>query len=185
MKTLLNTILFLFIMSIQAQDLPYYEIPEPAKEYTSGSVASRMIDGLGFRYYWATEGLTEKDLAYQPNKDSRTTGQTIDHILGLSQVIVNAAYNKPNGEEQPEMTFAQKRRKTLLNLKEASDILKGKTDLSEFKIIFGKNEFPFWNNINGPIADAIWHSGQIASFRRSSGNPFPKGVSVFTGKVRK
>ena len=54
-----------------------------------------------------------------------------------------------------------------------------------FKIIFGDKAYPFWNAINGPIADALWHCGQIVSFRRSSGNPFPKGVSVFTGKVRK
>ncbi len=48
----------------------------------------------------------------------------------------------------------------------------------------GTVEYPFWNNINGPIADAIWHVGQVVSFRRSSGNPFPKGVSVLTGKKR-
>lgn len=172
--------------SANSQDkLPYYEIPESATEYTAGTVASRMIDGLGFRYYWATEGLTEKDLAFKPNAEARTSGETIDHILSLSQVVVNTTLNKPNGEKQPEMTFAEKRKKTLENLKKASDILRKSKDLSEFKIIFREREFPFWNNINGPIADAIWHVGQVVSFRRSSGNPFPKGVSVFNGKVRK
>ncbi len=174
-------------MSIQAnaQKLPYYEIPEASKEFTAGSVASRMIDGLGFRYYWATEGLTDKDLNFKPTPEARTSGETIDHILGLSQVILNAALNKPNGGKQPEMTFKQKREKTLQNLKEASEILRDQKDLSEFKIIFGENKYPFWNAINGPIADAMWHVGQVVSFRRSSGNPFPKGISVFTGKVRK
>ncbi len=174
-------------MSIQvnAQKLPYYEIPEASKEFTAGSVASRMIDGLGFRYYWATEGLTEKDLNFKPTPEARTSGETIDHILGLSQVILNAALNKPNGGKQPEMTFKQKREKTLQNLKEASEILRDQKDLSEFKVIFGENKYPFWNAINGPIADAMWHVGQVVSFRRSSGNPFPKGISVFTGKVRK
>ncbi|WP_299709764.1 hypothetical protein [uncultured Tenacibaculum sp.] len=180
-------ILILLVMSIQvnAQKLPYYEIPEASKEFTAGSVASRMIDGLGFRYYWATEGLTEKDLNFKPTPEARTSGETIDHILGLSQVILNAALNKPNGGKQPEMTFKQKREKTLQNLKEASEILRDQKDLSEFKVIFGENKYPFWNAINGPIADAMWHVGQVVSFRRSSGNPFPKGISVFTGKVRK
>ncbi len=174
-------------MSIQvnAQKLPYYEIPEASKEFTAGSVASRMIDGLGFRYYWATEGLTDKDLNFKPTPEARTSGETIDHILGLSQVILNAALNKPNGGKQPEMTFKEKREKTLQNLKKASDILRYQKDLSEFKVIFGENKYPFWNAINGPIADAMWHVGQVVSFRRSSGNPFPKGISVFTGKVRK
>ncbi|WP_299620196.1 hypothetical protein [uncultured Tenacibaculum sp.] len=180
-------ILILLVMSIQvnAQKLPYYEIPEASKEFTAGSVASRMIDGLGFRYYWATEGLTDKDLNFKPTPEARTSGETIDHILGLSQVILNAALNKPNGGKQPEMTFKEKREKTLQNLKKASDILRYQKDLSEFKVIFGENKYPFWNAINGPIADAMWHVGQVVSFRRSSGNPFPKGISVFTGKVRK
>ncbi len=35
---------------------------------------------------------------------------------------------------------------------------------------------------SGPIADALWHTGQIVSFRRSSGNPIPKGVNMLTGE---
>ena len=167
---------------MKAQDkLPYYEIPEAAKEFTPGTTVSRMIDGLGFRYYWATEGLTQKDLAFKPNAEARTTEETIDHILGLSQVILNATLKVANGDKQPKMTFAEKRKKTLLNLQQASKILRESKDISEYKMIFGKTEFPFWNMINGPIADAIWHTGQVVSFRRSSGNPFPKGVSVLRG----
>ncbi len=167
---------------MNSQDkLPYYQIPEPAKEFTPGTTASRMVDGLGFRYYWATEGLTEKDLRFKPNEEARTTEETIDHILGLSQVILNATLKVANGAKQPEMTYAEKRKKTLINLKKASDILRNSNDVSEFKLIFGEKVYPFWNAINGPIADAIWHVGQVVSFRRSSGNPFPKGVSVLQG----
>lgn len=193
MKTSYTLFLLIFIsMSLHAQDkntLPYYEIPEAAKEYTAGTVASRMVDGLGFRYYWATEGLTAKDLAFQPNDEARTSGETIDHILGLTQMIVNATLQVANGASQPTMTFAEKRKKTLLNIQKASKILRKSTDISKFKIIFkrGNNtsEFPFWNQLNGPISDALWHVGQVVSFRRSSGNPLPKGISVFTGKVKK
>ena len=182
----LFVILLFFACFMNAQDkLPYYEIPEAAKEFTPGSIASRMIDGLGFRYYWATEGLTEIDLAFKPNTAARTTGETIDHILGLSQVILNATLKIANGDKQPEMTFAQKRKKTLLNLQKASIVLRESKDVSQFKLIFGKTELPFRNAINGPIADAIWHTGQVVSFRRSSGNPFPKGVSVLKGTKSK
>ena len=78
---------------------------------------------------------------------------------------------------------------TLNNLKTAADILRTSTDLSQFNIIFenekGTTEFPFWNQINGPISDALWHCGQIVSFRQSSGNPHNSKASVFTGKVQK
>ena len=179
--TLFLAILITGTMTAQESKLPYYEIPEAAKEYTAGTVASRMVDGLGFRYYWATEGLRAEDLSFKPNAEARTTEQTIDHILGLSQVILNSVLKVPNGTPQPKMTFAEKRAKTLRNLEQASKILRESKDISEYKIVFGKTEFPFWNNINGPIADALWHTGQVVSFRRSSGNPFPKGVSVLRG----
>ena len=187
MKTLFSfLIIILMTTTVNSQSkLPYYEIPESATEFTAGAVASRMVDGLGFRYYWATEGLIEKDLGFKPNKESRTTLETIDHILGLSQVTLNAVLNKPNGEKQPEMTFAEKRKKTLENLQKASEILRVSKDVSQYKIIFGEKEFPFWNAINGPIADATWHVGQIVSFRRSSGNPISKGIQFLTGTVKK
>jgi hypothetical protein len=175
----------------QAQDksLPYYELPEYSETYTAGTVAARMVDGLGFRYYWATEGLRDADLVYKPSEDARTTGETIDHIYGLCRVIVNSTLKKPNsGNQDEELTFAEKRKKTLEFIKIAADILRQSDDLSEFKIIFqrGENtsEFPFWNQLNGPIADAIWHCGQVISFRRSSGNPYNSKASVFSGKVR-
>ncbi|MFT4575791.1 MAG: hypothetical protein ACI9SI_000703 [Polaribacter sp.] len=180
----LFTIIFAIAITTTAmaqKDDFYYEIPPAPAEYTATSVASRMVDGLGFRYYWATYGLTEKDLIFKPNSEARTTLQTIDHILGLTQMIVNGTLKVANGAKQPEMTFEEKRNKTLANLQEASEILKKAKGLAEFKIIFGKTELPFWNQINGPISDALWHTGQVVSFRRSSGNPFPKGVNVLRG----
>lgn len=167
------------------EKLPYYEIPEYPETYTAGTVAARMVDGLGFRYYWATEGLLDEDLAYKPSEEARTTAETIDHIYGLSKVIVNSTLMKPNSRaEEPEMSFAEKRKKTLENIKTAADILRASKDVSEFKIIFGTNEYPFWNQLNGPIADAIWHCGQVISFRRASGNPYNSKASVFSGKVK-
>ncbi len=176
--------------SEEGNSLPYYEIPDYPESYTAESVAARMIDGLGFRYYWATEGLRSEDLAFKPNEDARTTDQTIDHLFGLTNVIVNSVKQIPNsGGERPEMTFDEKRKATLENIKTASELLKsGDVKLEDCKIVFTSpnrnSEYPFWNNINGPIADAIWHCGQVVSFRRSSGNPFNSKASVFTGKLR-
>lgn len=172
--------------------LPYAEIPDYPAQYTAESVIARLIDGVGFRFYWATEGLRPEDLAFRPTKESRTSEETIDHILGLSTVVLNALRNEVNtrsGEETSPLTFDIKRQKTLENLKTASDILKsGKIKLEDAKMVFKNGdkstEFPFWNEINGPISDALWHIGQVVTFRRSSGNPFNSKVSVLSGKVR-
>ena len=167
-------------------ELPYYEIPDYPETYTAGSVAARILDGLGFRYYWATEGLNEDDLQYKPSAEARANGETVEHILGLSKVIVNATLKKGNdgNNEVSEMTFAERRQQTLINIKTAADILRKSDDISQYKLVFGEREFPFWNNINGPIADALWHCGQVVLLRRASGNPYNSKASVFTGRVR-
>ncbi len=194
MKTFVTLCLIFSCITMTAQDtseeqLPYYEIPDYPESFTAGTVAARMVDGLGFRYYWATEGLRGEDLAYKPSAEARTTAETIDHLYGLSKVIVNATLQKPNrSTDEPEMSFEDKRKQTLINIKTAADILRVNDDLTQFNIIFerdnGSSEFPFWNNINGPIEDAVWHCGQVVLLRRASGNPFNSKVSVFTGKVR-
>ncbi len=173
--------------------LPYYQIPEYPAEFNANTVVARMVDGLGFRYFWATEGLRAEDLAFRPNKEARTAEETLDHILGLTDIILNSVKKVPNTriENSPKLSFEEKRKRTLENIKLTSDILKSSMEgeMTEFKLIFeGRKstvEYPFWNNINGPIADAIWHVGQVVSFRRSSGNPFNSKASVFNGKIRK
>lgn len=189
-------VLFFVVLTTQlslSQDadknLPYYEIPEYPDSYNAGTTVARMIDGLGFRYYWATEGLRDEDLAFKPSEEGRTTEETVDHLYGLTKVILNAALKQPNiAADEEAMSFADKRSKTLKMLKQAADIFREATDLTEYNLVFsgdnGTNEFPFWNMINGPIADALWHCGQVVTHRRTSGNPFNSKASVFTGKVR-
>lgn len=173
-------------------NLPYRQIPDYPESYTPESVAARMVDGLGFRYYWATEGLRAEDLAFRPSPEARTTDETLDHILGLVDIVLNTVQGKANirGEDDnPPVDFEAKRKMTLEKLAMASDLLKnGGAKLEDLEIVFqngdNKSEFPFWNLLNGPIADALWHVGQVVSFRRSSGNPFNSKASVFTGKLR-
>lgn len=179
---------------IQVSDNPpYHEIPAAPEKFTNNNVAARMIDGLGYRYYWATEGLTQKDLDYKISDDSRAASETLHHLYQLSLTIANGTQSIPNIRPSavPEMDFDTKRRKTLENFKIASDVLKGskRKHMKKMKVIFKRgekqSEFPFWNLINGPIADAIYHTGQIVSYRRASGNPLNPKVNVFIGKNKK
>ena len=190
-KRLLLFLIFLpfTLIAQETMNLPYYEIPEAPESYTAASVAARMIDGLGFRYYWATDSLREVDLNYKPSDDGRTTGETVDHLFRLSRTIYNTVHGIPNQKvEDEEMTFDEKRKQTLEMLFATSNTLRANPDLNDLNIIFlqgeDRSEFPFWNLINGPIEDALWHCGQIVSFRRSSGNPYNSKASLFTGKVR-
>ena len=183
--------LFVFTFSLQtmAQDYPFSSIPQAPKNFSASNSICRMIQGLGFRYHWATDGLRAEDLEYRPSDEAQSTLGTIQHIYSLSITILNAAKNKVSEGPRPippdrldelrtaTLDYLQESAKLFLNFNE--------DELYELNIIFergGKqSKFPIWNLINGPISDALYHTGQVVSFRRTSGNPISKGVNVFLG----
>lgn len=194
MKHLITILISFIAFNAIAQEtmndsIPYAVIPEAPENYTAGSVVSRAIDGLGFRYHWATEGLTEKDLEYTPGNGGRTIAQTLDHLFALSATILSSAKKEARdfAIKLPELSYSEKRKATLQNFRTASEIFLKSEDLAEHKVIFKRSkktsEFPFWNQINGPIEDAVWHAGQIVVLRRSAGNPINPKVNVFLGKL--
>ena len=73
MKSIFIFLIITVTMNAQQDKLPFYEIGEYPIEFSSTNVVSRMIEGLGYRFYWATESLEEKDLNYKPSQDSRST----------------------------------------------------------------------------------------------------------------
>ncbi|MFK8059150.1 MAG: hypothetical protein AB8B78_03570 [Polaribacter sp.] len=187
MKIFTFLILFSITFSMNSQEkLPYYEIPEMEENYTAQTTVARMIDGLGFRYYWSTEGLKTKDLAYKPAAKGRSSLETVHHIYDLSSTMLRLTKTDfKQAKDKKEMTFLEMRKQTLLNFEALRNKILSTKNLSELSI--KKNEkvsIPFFYMINGSIADAIWHTGQIASFRRSSGNPINPKVNHFSGTVR-
>ncbi|QNL22991.1 hypothetical protein HZR84_13920 [Hyphobacterium sp. CCMP332] len=189
-------LVFIFIMSasigIRAQTMSekelnfFKEIPEYEGQYNSGKISARMIDGLGFRFYWATEGLSVNDMSYRPSEDIRSIGETIQHIYEMSNSLLNVVNLK--AQLDSDLTSTDKQRaETLKNLKLIRDKLFSSSD-EDFEGYnrMSKNgeSIPFWKYINGPIEDCIWHCGQIASFRRLAGNPITQKVSFFNGKMR-
>jgi len=201
MKYILPIIALLFTSSmLKAQDLvmdslsplPYVMIENYPDDYSANSILLRMIDGLGYRYYWATEGLRPEDIAYEPGNDGASCKKLITHLHGLSEVVHNAIRQVPNDRSVslPEMDFVEYRKHTLHNLKAASDLLRNNKDikLEECTVKFKRqdqvSESSFWHLINGPLADAIYHTGQVVSYRRTTGNPVNPLMNVFMGKNR-
>lgn len=183
--------LFVFTFSLQtmAQDYPFSSIPQAPKNFSASNSICRMIQGLGFRYHWATDGLRAEDLEYRPSDEAQSTLGTIQHIYSLSITILNAAKNKVSEGPRPipPDRLDELRTATLDYLQESAELFLNfnEDELYELNIIFergGKqSKFPIWNLINGPISDALYHTGQVVSFRRTSGNPISKGVNVFLG----
>lgn len=102
-------------------------------------------------------------------------GELISHIWGLVNWINisfnNLGFHRP---EEPGKIIDQTL-EIIQNLREATlDMKKG--EVTKIKI----RDYPFWHIINGPLADALTHVGQINSFRRLAGKPVSK-ANVFTG----
>lgn len=179
-------------MNAQTTNPPYHQIPDAYSDFSSGNVVARMIDGLGYRFYWASKELSQDALNYTPSEDAQSMKQTLEHVYGLSVTILNSTAGKINLRpyEKVEIDHETLRAKTLENFYQASQNMAGKSEaeVATLEIAFKRgekeNRFPFWNVINGPIADAIYHTGQIVSFRRTAGDPMYSGVSVFSGKTK-
>jgi len=165
-------------------ELPYYRIPDAPERMTATSVLVRLLDGLGFRYRWATEGLEDEDVQFQPCDSSMKVWELLAHIHGL--VLVSEGFI--TGSEMEKITpvsLDERRKKTLdaiVRVREA--FLNLDDEYLENRMYnppWDSREFPVWNLINGPLSDALTHVGQVASWRRMNGNPIPK-ARVFHGE---
>ena len=193
MRAVFFILLGLYHLNIMSQTSEYFkDISEYPTEINNGNIISRVINGLGYRYYWATEKLKENDLIYRPSKNAYSTKETLVHIYTLSKTVYNTTLSKIN--ERPDIyipvDYESIRNETLQFLEKASKNFSNlnSEELDQMKIKFNRGgtikSFPIWNLLNGPIADAIYHTGQIVSFRRTTGNPIDSSVNVFMGSYR-
>lgn len=162
----------------------YHSIPDIPSETSATNVLARVVDGLGFRYKWATEGLTENELEFRPCDSSMTMQALLEHVYHIAS-IANRVFGGSVVYNQSITDFIELRAETLRMYDDLSQRLKEMDDAEleqcNFNIGPGKT-FPYWFLINGPIVDALTHVGQINSWRRIAGNPLPRGINPFIGK---
>jgi hypothetical protein len=158
--------------------LPYDNLSDGSADVTGCSVLARMVDALGFRYRWATEGLRETDAGFRPTPEHMTLLELLAHIDGLVGISEESLGGQKH-EKSENAEIEALRERTLNRLSVLSQRLSKMTDsdLGRFQI----RGHPFWNVVHGPLADALTHVGQINSLRRMNGNPCPKH-SVFLGR---
>jgi hypothetical protein len=136
-----------------------------------------MLDGLGFRFRWATEGLREGDWEFRPGPDSMSIGEIAGHVWGLVNWIGMSVF-EGRSHERPSGHAAV--REHALRIIESLRVEFARLGEESLLALRADRDQPFWNLLNGPIADALTHTGQINSFRRLAGNP-PVEANVFLG----
>ena len=135
----------------------------------------RLLDGLGFRFRWSTEGLSDDDYGFRPAPDCMSIGELVRHVWGL----VNWVCLSMGIDEYKRGDDIVLIRGSVLEMIHALRESLGSMSDEDMRGITIEGR-PFWHIINGPISDALTHVGQINSFRRLAGLPTPK-ANVFVG----
>jgi hypothetical protein len=135
-----------------------------------------MLDGLGFRFYWATEGLRPEDYVFRPSPDTRSIEELVMHVWGLMNWVSSSALKRHYGKPKDGVAA---RGQALVIISDLRNTMLAMSDEDFRKLRIASK--PFWHLINGPFSDALTHVGQINSFRRLSGNPVP-AANVFKGE---
>lgn len=156
-------------------ELPFREIGEYPDSITGPNMIVRMFDGLGFRFYWATEDLLIKDFVFQSTPDGKSIRDILDHVWGLVNWMSIHVLQLKN--KRPEDHY-DLRNNILLIIEKLRDEF-AKMVEKKLETIQIENK-PFWHLINGPIEDAVSHIGQINILRRMAGNP-PAELNPFLG----
>ncbi len=77
----------------------YHSMPATPDEITAVNIICRMLAGMGFRFYWATEELKEESYAFKPCEGARSIGETVEHIWDLLTWTYRAI--DPAGKAKP------------------------------------------------------------------------------------
>ena len=145
-------------------ELPYNKKSKYPKKNAAGIVMAKMIDELGYKYYWATDSLLNDEVRNTFNS-SNLPRLLLNGVYQMSENIINySSENKLKPElKLEEMSFDDFRKNTLLNLKEASNILIRNADTIHFLNL---------NLFVKSIAISNSYCDQIISFRENIGKPF-------------
>jgi hypothetical protein len=153
--------------------IPYESVDRYPGKITGTSIIIRMLDGLGYRFRYATETLNQEDYQFSPGQGCKTIGEIVEHIWGLvnwvCQSIFEAKETRPKDIESQRIHILELITKLRTYFESIDDM-----ELANIKI----HKLPFWHIINGPLSDALTHTGQINTFRRLAGNP-PVKSNVF------
>jgi uncharacterized damage-inducible protein DinB len=165
-------------------ELPYTRLPDVPAAPGARAVMVRLVDGLGFRYRWATEGLSDTDADFRPAEGCMSLRELLDHVAELVHWVIEQMGFEA---EPPAAEFDAVRKRTLDDIVAVREHLLGMDDetLAAITVVARKNRTgTFWHLINGPLADALTHVGQINAWRRLDGKPTPR-VDVFMGRPPK
>ena len=157
------------------ETVPFYKIPDAPPHVTAGAILGRLVDSVGFRFRWASEGMVDTDLPYKPAPDCMTHGELIVHIHDLLATSSKNAGMPAEGPLSASASVSEMTFRVLDLCARLSARLKAMPDTD-----LAARVPAIWTMINGPLADCLTHIGQMLSWRRLAGAP-PAPADLFRG----
>ena len=162
----------------------YKQLPSPPEQLSAGTILKRLLDGSGFRYSIAVDTLDKTLHDFRPVDSSMSIYEVNQHIFHLFRLTAKSlSLNPPivHGD-----SFEIYRDNVFILITAISECLGeiSDDDLARVNVHLKRldKDFSFWYLINGFLADALTHIGQIISWRRIAGSPV-KRISPFTGDL--
>jgi|SRR5580765_1283394 len=109
---------------------------------------------------------------YRCGESSRTPVQILAHIGDLMDWGVSIAEGQQQWQASTPLPWERERERFFASLKKFDDYLASEKPL----------QVPAEKLLQGPVADALTHTGQIAMLRRMAGVPI-KGESYFAAEI--
>lgn len=163
----------------------YQNLPAPPSQFSAGTLLARLVDSIGYRYYLATQGLTQNEIEFRPVESSMSMMELLHHIYSVLFWSYKA-FNREAKYNKNLSTFEEYHQETLQACSAFSAFLKtlSDQDIEKTTVYLKRTDttYSFWYLINGPVTDVLTHIGQINTWRRIAGNPCPR-ISPFTGEA--
>ena len=153
--------------------LPFATLPPTPQRCDASTVLARLVDAIGFRYHHVSDGLRDADWNFRAHPEAMTLRAVSVHLL---QLIRRSAshFQCRVGERVPTTNRALRQ----AILQDCWTLRQRIHRISPDAVMDER-----WPLIHGPLADALTHIGQIATWRRQAGNPMP-AMNWFQGKRR-
>ena len=81
------------------QELPFEDISQTPLEISAANALLRMVEGLAFRYRWATENLSDENIKFRPHTSSMSIEEVNSHIFDLVDSIFRAFVGEKQNKE--------------------------------------------------------------------------------------
>jgi hypothetical protein len=140
-------------------------------------ILRHLLATLAYRGGKAIRGAPQEFADFHATESTRTPGQILAHLGDLLDWSLSQAKGKPEWRVSPPLPWDQEKKRFFTSLKAFDDYLASDAPV----------EFPAEKLLQGPIADAFTHVGQIAILRRIAGVPVKAenyvAADIVTGRV--